>query len=108
MMPPCLLFWLPWTLWPPLRAAAWGAPLQTRRGTLNPARSSLFVDCTTAAGCYRCQLLLPTHRHCQCSSPSCATRRKAKYLYDGDCSMCLSLVSMLKRQDDGQVCVRVC
>lgn len=30
-------------------------------------------------------------------------RRKVKYLFDGDCSMCLSLVSMLKRQDDGQV-----
>lgn len=27
---------------------------------------------------------------------------KVKYLFDGDCSMCLSLVSMLKRQDDGQ------
>ncbi len=35
-----------------------------------------------------------------CVLPRC---RKVKYLYDGDCSMCLSLVSMLKRQDDGQV-----
>lgn len=35
----------------------------------------------------------------------CAIMEEAwttKYLYDGDCSMCLSLVSMLKRQDDGQ------
>lgn len=27
---------------------------------------------------------------------------KVKYLYDGDCSMCLSLVAMLRRQDDDQ------
>ncbi|KAL4447673.1 hypothetical protein ABPG75_004892 [Micractinium tetrahymenae] len=35
----------------------------------------------------------------------CVTTEQAwqiKYLYDGDCSMCLSLVAMLRRQDAGQ------
>ena len=46
---------------------------------------------------------------CPLCSPLCAPLpspplprcRTIKYLYDGDCSMCLSLVSMLRRQDEG-------
>ena len=33
--------------------------------------------------------------------PPLPMHRAIKYLYDGDCSMCLSLVAMLRRQDSG-------
>lgn len=60
----------------------------------------------SAAACSGAALPPPAHLMPLCPNPnppSAAACRKIKYLYDGDCSMCLSLVSMLRRQDDGQV-----
>jgi hypothetical protein len=37
-----------------------------------------------------------------CLPAASLSSRNIKYLYDGDCSMCLSLVSMLRRQDAGE------